>query len=101
MRMKSPIPAHVILRYRLEQALIAGDLAIADYQAPGTGDEEPALPDAAQRPRGCLQDIHWYEGFSDIFLLQSGAMTAAQLWLPPSRRTPASRRPLPKATSRR
>ncbi len=74
-------PAHVIMRYRLERALVAGDLAVRDL--PG------AWNDALQallgiRPSddrlGCLQDIHWYEGLFGYFPSYTlGAMAAAQL----------------------
>lgn len=74
-------PAHVILRFRLEQALIGGDLAVADL--PGAwNDGMRALlgitpPDDA---RGCLQDIHWFDGTFGYFPSYSlGAMAAAQL----------------------
>jgi carboxypeptidase Taq len=74
-------PAHVILRFRLEQALIAGSLSVADL--PGAWNEGfHALlgmvpPDDA---RGCLQDIHWYDGAFGYFPSYTlGAMAAAQL----------------------
>ena len=74
-------PAHVILRFRLEQALIAGDLQVAEL--PGAWrDGMMALlgvapPDDA---RGCLQDIHWYDGGFGYFPSYTlGAMAAAQL----------------------
>ena len=74
-------PAHVILRFRLEQALIAGDLAVPDL--PGAwNDGLHALlgvrpPDDRQ---GCLQDIHWYDGAFGYFPSYTlGAMAAAQL----------------------
>ena len=74
-------PAHVILRFRLEQAMIAGDLAVADL--PGAwNDGLHALlgitpPDDTQ---GCLQDIHWYDGAFGYFPSYTiGAMSAAQL----------------------
>jgi carboxypeptidase Taq len=74
-------PAHVILRFRLEQALIAGNLAVADL--PGAwNDGLHALlgitpPNDAQ---GCLQDIHWYDGLVGYFPSYTlGAMAAAQL----------------------
>ena len=74
-------PAHVILRFRLEQALVAGTLAVADL--PGAwNDGFRALlgltpPDDA---RGCLQDIHWYDGAFGYFPSYTlGAMAAAQL----------------------
>jgi carboxypeptidase Taq len=74
-------PAHIILRFRLERALIADDLQTADL--PGAWNEGmKALlgivpPDDA---RGCLQDIHWYDGLFGYFPSYSlGAMAAAQL----------------------
>ncbi len=74
-------PAHVILRFRLERALIADELQVADL--PGAwNDGLKALlgivpPDDA---RGCLQDIHWYDGLFGYFPSYSlGAMAAAQL----------------------
>jgi carboxypeptidase Taq len=74
-------PAHVILRFRLERAMIAGDLVIADL--PGAwNDGLHALlgitpPDDK---RGCLQDIHWYDGAFGYFPSYTlGAMSAAQL----------------------
>ena len=74
-------PAHVILRFRLEQALISGDLTVADL--PGAwNDGFKALlgiapPDDA---RGCLQDIHWYDGALGYFPSYTlGAMAAAQM----------------------
>ena len=74
-------PAHVILRFRLEQLLIDGTLAVADL--PGAwNDGFRALlgmtpPDDA---RGCLQDIHWYDGAIGYFPSYTlGAMAAAQL----------------------
>ncbi len=83
-------PAHVMLRFRLEQALISGDLGSNDL--PGAwNDGFKALlgrtpPDDAQ---GCLQDIHWYSGGFGYFPSYTlGAMAAAQLMA-------AARRALP------
>ncbi len=83
-------PAHVILRFRLEQSLVSGELSVADL--PGAWNEGmQALlgitpPDDA---RGCLQDIHWYDGAFGYFPSYSlGAMAAAQLMA-------AARRALP------
>jgi carboxypeptidase Taq len=74
-------PAHVILRFRLERALVAGELAVADL--PGAWAEGftrllgLAPPDDA---RGCLQDIHWHDGAFGYFPSYTlGAMAAAQL----------------------
>lgn len=74
-------PAHVILRFRLEQALIAGDLPVADLPAAWNEGFAALLgvtpPDDA---RGCLQDIHWYDGAFGYFPSYTlGAMAAAQL----------------------
>ena len=84
-------PAHVILRFRLEQALVSGDLAVADL--PGAwNDGLRALlgitpPDDAQ---GCLQDIHWYDGAVGYFPSYTlGAMAAAQLMAAARRAIPA------------
>ena len=83
-------PAHVILRFRLEQALVAGDLAVADLPGAWNDGMEELLgitpPDDA---RGCLQDIHWYDGAFGYFPSYTlGAMAAAQLMA-------AARRALP------
>jgi carboxypeptidase Taq len=74
-------PAHVILRFRLEQALIGGDLAVADL--PGAwNDGLRALLGIVpvDDADGCLQDIHWYDGAFGYFPSYTlGAMSAAQL----------------------
>ena len=75
-------PAHVILRYRLEKALIAGDMAAADI--PGAWNEGMEQLLGVTPPGdglGCLQDIHWYDGAWGYFPTYTlGAMTAAQLY---------------------
>jgi carboxypeptidase Taq len=75
-------PAHVMLRYRLERRLIAGEMALADL--PGEWNKGMAElvgiapPDDA---RGCIQDIHWYDGAWGYFPTYTlGAMNAAQLF---------------------
>ncbi len=75
-------PAHVILRYRLERALIAGDLVLADLPAAWSEGMRELVgivpPDDRQ---GCLQDIHWYDGLFGYFPTYTlGAMIAAQLF---------------------
>ena len=74
-------PAHVILRFRLEQALVTGSLQVADL--PGAwNDGFRALLGIAPPDdrRGCLQDIHWYDGAFGYFPSYTlGAMAAAQL----------------------
>jgi carboxypeptidase Taq len=75
-------PAHIILRTRLERALIAGELRPADL--PGAWNEamEELLGLTPPDDRlGCLQDIHWYDGALGYFPTYTlGAMTAAQLF---------------------
>ncbi len=83
-------PAHVILRFRLEQALVSGDLAVADL--PGAWNEGMGSLLGVTPPtdtQGCLQDIHWYDGAVGYFPSYTlGAMAAAQLMA-------AARRALP------
>ncbi len=75
-------PLHVILRYRLEKQMIAGDLAPADLpEAWNDGMEELLGIRPASDREGCLQDIHWYDGAWGYFPTYTlGAMTAAQLF---------------------
>lgn len=75
-------PLHVILRFRLERALLAGDLAVADL--PGAWNDGMAallrIRPADDRD-GCLQDIHWYDGAFGYFPTYTlGALMAAQLF---------------------
>ena len=75
-------PAHVILRYELEKAAIAGDLKLTDLPGAWNDGMERLLGIRPPNDRlGCLQDIHWYGaswGYFPTYTL--GAMTAAQLF---------------------
>ena len=75
-------PSHVILRYRLEKALVAGALDLADLPAAwNDGMRELLGLDVPDDRRGCLQDIHWFGGAWGYFPTYTlGAMTAAQLY---------------------
>ena len=75
-------PAHVILRYRLEGAMIAGDLAPADLPGAWAEGLRQLLGIAPANDReGCLQDIHWYDGIWGYFPTYTlGALIAAQLF---------------------
>lgn len=75
-------PAHVILRYRLEQALLSGSLAIADLpDAWNDGMRTLLGVDVPDDRRGCLQDIHWAVGSIGYFPTYTlGALAAAQLF---------------------
>lgn len=75
-------PAHVILRYRLERALVAGDLTLPDLPGAWADGMKELLGVAPPNDRlGCLQDIHWPGGGWGYFPSYTlGAMTAAQLF---------------------
>ncbi len=75
-------PLHVILRTRLERALLSGDLEVDGLPAAWNAGMQSLIgvtpPDDA---RGCLQDIHWYDGAVGYFPTYTlGAMAAAQLF---------------------
>ncbi|WP_341910914.1 carboxypeptidase M32 [Ferrovibrio terrae] len=75
-------PAHVILRYRLEQAMLHGDLSVNDLPHAWHDGMQTLLgvevPNDAQ---GCMQDIHWPSGAIGYFPTYTlGAMAAAQLF---------------------
>lgn len=84
-------PLHVILRYEIEQQLIAGNLAPRDV---------PEIWDAKMReylglstidnPRdGPMQDVHWPSGAFGYFPSYTlGAMMAAQQWAAVERENP-------------
>ncbi len=88
-------PLHVILRFELERALVAGRLAPADI---------PEAWDAAMRetlglstvdvPKdGPMQDVHWPSGTFGYFPSYTlGAMMAAQQWAALARAHPSGRR---------
>jgi carboxypeptidase Taq len=75
-------PAHVILRYRLERAMIAGELALEDLPAAWNEAMRGLVGVAPASDRdGCLQDIHWYDGAWGYFPTYTlGALIAAQLF---------------------
>jgi carboxypeptidase Taq len=75
-------PAHVILRYRLERAMIAGELEAALLpQAWNEGMRALIGVVPPDDRSGCLQDVHWYDGAWGYFPTYTiGAITAAQLF---------------------
>jgi carboxypeptidase Taq len=82
-------PAHVILRYDIERALIEGEIEAEDI--PALWDEKMAellgLDSRGQLGDGPMQDVHWPEGIFGYFPSYSlGAMYAAQ-WFATMRRT--------------
>ncbi|HMU65515.1 MAG TPA: carboxypeptidase M32 [Cellvibrionaceae bacterium] len=76
-------PAHVILRYEIERALIEGDIEVADI--PDLWGEKMqaylGLSTVGNFKDGCMQDIHWPLGSFGYFPSYTlGAMYAAQLF---------------------
>ena len=75
-------PLHVVLRYRLERALLSGDLPLADLPGAWNDGMRELLgivpPDDSL---GCLQDVHWSSGAFGYFPTYTlGAMAAAQIY---------------------
>jgi carboxypeptidase Taq len=73
---------HIILRFELEQDLIAGSVAVADL--PGVWNERMQeylgveVPDDA---RGVLQDVHWSRGTIGYFPTYAlGNVISVQIW---------------------
>jgi carboxypeptidase Taq len=75
-------PLHVILRFRLERAMVEGALEIADLPAAWNEGMETLLGRRPENDRvGCLQDIHWPSGAFGYFPTYTlGALAAAQLY---------------------
>ena len=75
-------PAHILLRYQLETAMIAGDLAVADLPGAFAAGMKALLGLTVPNDRlGCLQDIHWPGGSFGYFPTYTlGALAAAQLF---------------------
>ena len=75
-------PAHILLRYDLERAMLADDLQVADL--PGAwaeGVKKWLGLDVPDDRDGCMQDIHWYGGDFGYFPTYTlGALAAAQLF---------------------
>jgi len=76
-------PAHVILRYEIETAMIDGSLAVADI--PGVWNEKMVsllgLTTSGNDADGCMQDVHWPAGLIGYFPTYTlGALSAAQLY---------------------
>ncbi len=74
-------PAHIILRYEIERALMNGDIEPDDI--PAIWDEKMmaylGVDTRGNFQNGCLQDIHWTDGSFGYFPSYTlGAMYAAQ-----------------------
>jgi len=75
-------PLHILLRFELEQALLSGDLPVADLPAAwATGMRDLLGVTVPDDRRGCLQDIHWAVGHVGYFPTYTlGALAAVQLF---------------------
>ena len=75
-------PLHVILRYRIEKALLAGEIEVADLPAAWNDGMRALLGVVPPDDRlGVLQDIHWPSGAIGYFPCYTlGAILAAQLY---------------------
>jgi carboxypeptidase Taq len=75
-------PLHIMLRYRLERAILGDDLRLADLPGAwneGMRDLLGIVP--SDDSVGCLQDIHWPDGAWGYFPTYTlGALSAAQLF---------------------
>ncbi|MBO39599.1 MAG: carboxypeptidase M32 [Rhodospirillaceae bacterium] len=75
-------PAHIILRYRLERALIDEELEVSDLPSAWNEGMRALLDVVPNNDRnGCLQDIHWFGGAFGYFPTYTmGALAAAQIY---------------------
>jgi carboxypeptidase Taq len=73
---------HIIVRFELEQALLSGDLPIAELPAAWNQKYEETLDlKPGNDAEGCLQDIHWSAGLIGYFPTYTlGNLYAAQLF---------------------
>ena len=73
---------HIIVRFEIEQALLAGDLVTGDLSEAWNRKYRDALGIApANDSDGCLQDIHWAAGLFGYFPTYTlGNLYAAQLF---------------------
>ena len=73
---------HIILRFELEQALLNGDLAVADLPAAWNDKMNEMLGVVPPTDTlGCLQDVHWTRpGFGYFPTYSLGAMASAQIF---------------------
>lgn len=59
---------HIMLRFDLERALMAGDLAVSDLEAAWNDRFKADFGYAVDKPsNGCLQDVHWSVGLFGYF----------------------------------
>jgi carboxypeptidase Taq len=84
-------PSHIMVRYDIERALIAGEIEVRDI--PELWDQRMrallAISTAGDDRNGCMQDVHWPSGAFGYFPTYTlGALTAAQLFAAAKRALP-------------
>ena len=75
-------PLHIALRYEIEQALVAGDMDVADIPEAWNARMQSYLgiDTSGDLRDGPMQDVHWFTGLVGYFPTYTlGALTAAQL----------------------
>jgi carboxypeptidase Taq len=87
-------PAHIILRFQLERALIEGSLLPEDL--PSAWNEKMqsylGLSTTGNDRDGCLQDVHWFSGDFGYFPAYTfGAVIAAQFFNKISKDVPSAK----------
>jgi carboxypeptidase Taq len=85
-------PCHILLRYDIERALIAGSLQVPEIPEAWDAGMRELLGLSTQRDYrdGCMQDVHWPAGAFGYFPTYTlGAMTAAQLYAAAVRAIPS------------
>jgi carboxypeptidase Taq len=75
-------PLHIMIRFRLERAMILEDLPVEDLPALWAEMYEKLLGITPKNDsEGCMQDVHWFAGFQGYFpTYLLGAFSAAQLF---------------------
>jgi carboxypeptidase Taq len=73
---------HIVVRFELERALLAGDLAVSDLPAAWNDLMREYLGiDVPSNAEGVLQDVHWSAGLMGYFPTYAlGNLIAGQLW---------------------
>lgn len=73
---------HILIRFELEQALLAGDLPVGDLPGAWNAKYRETLGvEPSNDAEGCLQDVHWSAGLFGYFPTYTlGNLYAAQLF---------------------
>ena len=92
---------HIVLRFELERALLAGELAVADLpEAWNARMREYLGVEVPSDAEGVLQDVHWSAGLIGYFPTYAiGNLIAGQLWERGAGRHPRPRRAARRGTS--